>query len=45
MFNYRLNTGVLKKINLKIKYYSLHQFSLRFPYLLVFEHLITKTYE
>jgi hypothetical protein len=31
MFNYRLNTDVLKKIDLKIKYYSLHQFSLRLP--------------
>ncbi len=33
MFNYRQNTGVLNKIDLKINFYSLHQFSLR---LLVF---------
>ncbi len=31
MFNYRLNTGVLNKIDLKIIHYSPHQFSLRLP--------------
>jgi hypothetical protein len=31
MFNYRLNTGVLNKIDLKIIDYSLHQFYLRLP--------------
>jgi hypothetical protein len=31
MFNYRLNTVVLNKIDLKIIHYFLHQFSLRLP--------------
>jgi hypothetical protein len=45
MFNYLLNTGVPKKIDLKINYYFLHHFSLRLLVFSVFEHLITKTYE